>query len=430
MSGIQVLSKGINAGKIKIITTAEQEKALRDALHTEIENKSKACSNRTYDCTIPRIDGYDFCIRHILQDSRAPYKQCAYIYSNNKKCVQAAPKHDIKKDSALTNFCFEHSRLMQLTKTRNSIGKYKQVDSNETLLNDLSHHLNIDKNQPLISNNDTDEEIVDVVTSNVEPFVSYNSTNNFETISEAVRGRKRILDYASDSSSDGDVPTLSNTSKAYEWDTSDDESLDSGEDDVLKHAIIYTTEEATLITKQKMLKLQNLYMEQIDRLHHLLREKRRKYLQSLRKERETLCSIHDQPKETPQERRLYEKLKALNHYHRRNGVEAVLYKKFKEKRFRSAEGYVQKGPHGPVKCIYTEGGVKCGEKIIPCCKYCRKHILEDKKQCLFRACGIEKSGVICQEPVPNIFDDATCVLHISLPVNQKIYTQKGKVLNL
>jgi len=85
MSGIQILNKGNSSSKIKLISTAEQEKALRDALHTEIENKTKACSNRTYDCTIPRIAGYDFCTRHILQDPRAPYKQCAYIYPNNKK---------------------------------------------------------------------------------------------------------------------------------------------------------------------------------------------------------------------------------------------------------------------------------------------------------------------------------------------------------
>lgn len=75
------------------------------------------------------------------------------------------------------------------------------------------------------------------------------------------------------------------------------------------------------------------------------------------------------------------------------------------------------------KCIYTEGGVKCGDRIIPCTKYCRKHILEDKRQILYRSCDIEKSGIKCQEPVFNIFENATCVLHIELP-QQREYTQK------
>lgn len=76
-----------------------------------------------------------------------------------------------------------------------------------------------------------------------------------------------------------------------------------------------------------------------------------------------------------------------------------------------------------MRCIFTEGGVKCGDRIIPASKYCRKHILEDKKQVLFRACNIEKAGVICKEPVPTIFEDTTCTLHIQLPP-QRNYAQK------
>lgn len=76
-----------------------------------------------------------------------------------------------------------------------------------------------------------------------------------------------------------------------------------------------------------------------------------------------------------------------------------------------------------MRCVFTEGGVKCGDRIIPSSKYCRKHILEDKKQVLFRACSIEKAGVICKEPVPGIFEDTTCTLHIQLPP-QRNYAQK------
>lgn len=80
-------------------------------------------------------------------------------------------------------------------------------------------------------------------------------------------------------------------------------------------------------------------------------------------------------------------------------------------------------PSFHVRCIFTEGGVKCGDRIIPSSKFCRKHILEDKRQVLFRACNIEKAGVICKEPVPAIFEDTTCTLHIQLPP-QRNYAQK------
>jgi hypothetical protein len=49
--------------------------------------------------------------------------------------------------------------------------------------------------------------------------------------------------------------------------------------------------------------------------------------------------------------------------------------------------------------------------------------LEDKKQVLFKACGVEKSGIVCQEPLANIFEDATCFLHVQVP-SQRTFTKK------
>ena len=86
------------------------------------------------------------------------------------------------------------------------------------------------------------------------------------------------------------------------------------------------------IAREKLIRLQSLYIDQFRRLQYTLREKRRKYLHALKKEKETLCSIHDQPKDSAKEKKIYEKLKALNRYHRRSGVEAILYRKSLERR--------------------------------------------------------------------------------------------------
>jgi KAT8 regulatory NSL complex subunit 2 len=37
---------------------------------------------------------------------------------------------------------------------------------------------------------------------------------------------------------------------------------------------------------------------------------------------------------------------------------------------------------------------------------------------------VEKSGVVCQEPLANIFEDTTCFLHVQVPSQQKIFTKK------
>lgn len=404
----------------------DQEKALRNQIHMEIEKKSKACSNTAYECALPRLEHYNYCKRHILQDTRAPFKQCAFFFSSNgKRCLEPAPKHDNKKDYG-TNYCFEHSRLTQLTKTKSTIGKYTPVETTETLLHNLAHHVKVDKakQQQQLANcsalkitvhEDDEDGDVDVVTPSVDPYVDI----DVAAINDSAR---IVLDYASDSSSDEEATTIGNTWRGYDMDNSDNESVDSQTEDLLKHAGIYTAEEATMITKEKLIRLQALYIDQFHRLQHVLKEKRRKYLHELRREREQYCSIHDQIKDSPKERKMYEKLKAFNHYHRKYGMESILHRKYLEKRAKATEGLHQKVPSYP-KCAFTEGGVKCGERTLPCCKFCRKHILEDKKQVLFKACGVEKSGVICQEPLANLFEDSTCYLHVELPA-QKTFTKK------
>jgi KAT8 regulatory NSL complex subunit 2 len=298
------------------------------------------------------------------------------------------------------------------------------LDSTEILTQSLAHHVKIDKVKPQSTTKITpfdDDEEIDVVTPTVDPFLDLNA-------SEINNRGKSILDYASDSSSDDDnlTTTLANTWRSHELDNSDIESVDSDEDP-LKHAGVYTVDEVVTISKEKMQHLQALYIDQFQRLQHVLREKRRQYLQDIKKEKDIYSNIHDQFKDSPRERKLYSNLKAMNHYHRRHGTEALLHRQFMEKRQKQLEPALMAAPVVPQKnipkCIFSEGGVKCNERSIPCCRFCRKHIMEDKKQILFKACGVEKSGIICQEPVQNIFDDSACVLHTTMP-HPKVYIKR------
>ncbi|XP_052871040.1 KAT8 regulatory NSL complex subunit 2 [Anopheles cruzii] len=408
-------------------TIDQHDKNLRTQIYLDIERKAKSCSYTLYECSLPRLDSYAYCFRHILQEPDAPYKQCGYYYANGKRCGEPSPKYDAKKDYG-TNYCFEHSRQTQLSKTKSTIGKLVPVETTETLLHSLAHHAKVDKikqhsqgNTPLkiTVHEDDDDNDVDVVTPSVDPFVDVDVTSINDS-------RRIVLDYASDSSSNEEEtlqPTYGGSWKGHDMDNSDNESVDSQGDDPLKHAGIYTAEEVTRITKEKLSRLQSLYVQQLHRLQHVLCDKRRTYLQDLRKERETRCSIYDQIQETPRERQRYAKLKGLNRYHRKYGVESILQRKYLEKRAKATEGLQQKPPSLP-KCAYTEGGVKCGERTLPCCKFCRKHILEDKKQVLFRVCGIEKGGVICQEPLATLFENATCPLHVELPAQRTFNKRK------
>ncbi|KAH8361141.1 hypothetical protein KR200_011094 [Drosophila serrata] len=403
--------------------TPEKEQQLRDQIHSELA-KIKYCANPTYECSLMRVEGHEYCIRHILRDPRSNYRQCTHVYANGRKCINAVPKFDNKKELILTTLCFEHNRQTQLQKTHLAVGRVRKlVETNETLLNSLSSHINVEGIKPEPLKQEPDDDEIDVVSPHVTPFDFQDHRNSIGDIVESARKRRRILDYASDSSSnDEDPPCVRNTAQDIEFNESDYDSIDSEDDDPLKHAGVYTRAEAVRVAETKLIKLQGLYREQVSHLQHVLKQRRRKYLHDIRREREIYCNIHDQLKDTPHERKLYDQLKALNTYHRRQGMEAVLYKKLKEKRARDTL-YASKSSSNP-KCVFTEGGVKCGERTLPCCKHCRKHILEDKRQVLFRACGVERSGVVCQEPVTSILEDSNCVLHLTVAPAKRQYIQK------
>ncbi|EFN60234.1 Uncharacterized protein C12orf41-like protein [Camponotus floridanus] len=337
---------------------------------TKRPKQIQSCLYASYECTQPCLEGYSYCARHILEDSNAPYKQCAFVYNTNgKKCQNPAPKLDRRDIS----YCNEHSRKAQIARIK-SMSRRSLPQTPEMLLLNLSHYA-----KPIDSSAEDTEDEGGKIRA-LDPFTEVDAYRVNASGSD-------ILDYASSSESDVEPTVVNDTLRGVYLDDSDNESLHSPQEDPLK------------------------------RLQYILREKRRKYLLALKKEKETFCSIHDQTKETAKEKKLYEKLKALNRYHRRSGAEAILYRKSLERRAQVTEP-TQKPPNMS-KCVFTEGGVKCGERTLPSAKHCRKHILKDQHQVLFKACGAVRSDVECHEPVPVIFD-SHCVFHMNLPPSCKL----------
>lgn len=78
----------------------------------------QTCAFTQRACTQPRIEGWDFCIKHILEDKNAPYRQCSYVSSKNaKRCPNAAPKPD-KKDGYMFIPHLKHIRTVRVGRRR------------------------------------------------------------------------------------------------------------------------------------------------------------------------------------------------------------------------------------------------------------------------------------------------------------------------
>uniref|UniRef100_T1JJY2 KANL2-like probable zinc-finger domain-containing protein n=1 Tax=Strigamia maritima TaxID=126957 RepID=T1JJY2_STRMM len=73
--------------------------------YSPVDNKP-LCSYSTKLCKQRRLNGYAFCIRHILEDKSAPFKQCAHVAKyNNQKCTNPIPTNEDRE------YCNSHMQV-------------------------------------------------------------------------------------------------------------------------------------------------------------------------------------------------------------------------------------------------------------------------------------------------------------------------------
>uniref|UniRef100_A0A8D0DMP9 KAT8 regulatory NSL complex subunit 2 n=1 Tax=Salvator merianae TaxID=96440 RepID=A0A8D0DMP9_SALMN len=357
-----------------------------------------SCSFAHRPCSQPRLEGHEFCIKHILEDRNAPFKQCSYISTKNgKRCPNAAPKPE-KKDGV--SFCAEHARRNALA-LQAQMKKSNPSPVRESLLCQLS---------------------------------SYAKTELGAQPAESSRSEaSRILD--EDSWSDGEQEPLT-VDQTWRGDPdSEADSIDSDQEDPLKHAGVYTAEEVALIMREKLIRLQSLYIDQFKRLQHLLKEKKRRYLHSRKLEHEAIginhcCSAHrqfwDEARSSlltgpegllAKERENLKRLKYLRRYRQRYGAEALLHQQLKERRMLATEGAAQQAhtTRSSQRCLAFVDDVRCSNQSLPMTRHCLTHICQDTNQLLFKLCqGSEEAP--CSKPVPvSLSEDPCCPLHLQLP---------------
>lgn len=221
---------------------------------------------------------------------------------------------------------------------------------------------------------------------------------------------------------------------------SDSENMDSDQDDSLRHAGVYTAEEVSLILRDKMLKLQSLYVWQFKYLQHLLRQKYKTYLQKMQKSKDAHHSLHQSLADNSNEWALQwckqeiQKFNAISKYHRYHGQEALLKDKVREKRKAMIEGESYQ-PRSFIRCAFNKDE-QCYNPILPLSQYCktRKYslivvctfkglshffllpdILYDKNQILFRPCAAGDPP--CFNPVISTRRNNTCLSHMDLKSN-------------
>ncbi|XP_071101596.1 INO80 complex subunit D-like isoform X2 [Haliotis cracherodii] len=91
--------------------------------YSAVDNKP-LCSFSAKLCNQRRLNGYAFCVRHILEDPTAPFKRCAYVAkSSNQMCTQPIPKHEERL------YCNNHMQVLgMLPRKERKPKKEKEVN--------------------------------------------------------------------------------------------------------------------------------------------------------------------------------------------------------------------------------------------------------------------------------------------------------------
>ena len=477
------------------------------------DESSLLCGYSGHLCGREKLSGHNFCLRHILEPDRGVihssqpinkpanpaiaiaqqlFKQCNYTISHrqtvlgsngvpttitgHRRCTRPAPKSD-RKDG----FCTEHSRRALMA--RQKTGRKRSSDPVLNSLEDLSHYKVLAGSGdgdmalaiPSARNQSTGTSIVGHPSKlpklDVNGFGSTAESTNqtkVDTLDLMMKRIPYINARAFDSSElegdcdGGDSSDPMNVESAR-WrpaddglgnyadpeELSDSESLDSEIDNPLKYAGAYSAEEVIRLMREKLIRLQKLYIDQFQRLRYLLKDEARKFNIRLLLERDILdlgsiwmnsrldSSVSPNNKEadkkeersTHENDAWYEKIKSLSHYQNPKGLEAVLHHQQMERRVKHGEsGCAVNNINNPVgsgnsssihinvhslstsvgsvsgtnisgfgatyeqtilpKCSYhLTSSTKCGDPVIPLSKFCIKHILEDTAQGLFRACS-------------------------------------------
>ncbi|XP_063953620.1 KAT8 regulatory NSL complex subunit 2-like isoform X1 [Lytechinus pictus] len=337
-------------------------------------SESLFCNYPHRICMQDRYESYEYCLNHILEDRSAPFKQCNFVSTKTgQKCHKPAPKADRKE-----GYCPAHARKASQMRHKAAL-KAKPTDAVKDTLDDLDY---------------------------------YRPTSVRSVPEVPASLATKILDYGSESESEGD-PLLLDQGWRGTTD-SDAESVDSEQEDALKFAGVYTAEETALITRDKLIRLQSLYINQFKRLQHVMKEKRRSYLVALRQEREAF-GIDFGVITDPKQKRKFHEYQAARGFRRRRGKEALLYQKSKQRRIQATPDYQGK-QNVPLmlQCCYKScEGEQCNKFSLPLAKFCKDHILMDPKQVLYSECS--KGRGVCDKPASLMSPDESCILHMGLP---------------
>ncbi|XP_054714966.1 KAT8 regulatory NSL complex subunit 2-like [Uloborus diversus] len=318
-------------------------------------------------CYQPRLDGFEYCIRHILEDKNAPFKQCSFVHPNNKKrCTNAAPKSE-KNERRDTVLCPFHMK-QALRKGRSSRIRRRVPDGPSGLLKKLEHYCTKPNHDKSYVRSTVKEKSSRIPTVGHFP-LSLSTPGNLEDEGE---------------SCDIQNTGIRSIEENPEW--------LAGVPTCLRHAGVFTSKELLKFTVEKIKRLQKAYCNELESIQHKLLQNQREVASLLKKQPEGESSLDFDQMDSVESKLL----KSMLSYRHLSHTEKLLH--FRAEQKRAALGLEDLNVADISFCSFEENGNSCSKRALLLTKFCRDHILSDPNQVLYKPCRLA-SKENCNMPV-------------------------------
>ncbi|KAF2069461.1 hypothetical protein CYY_009225 [Polysphondylium violaceum] len=392
---------------------------------SSIVDGKRLCASTKKICSKRPMEGYRYCIKHILEDPRAPFKQCEFISTKSlKQCTNPVSIYETDP-----RFCVSHRHIIESTQKRNT--ELSSGLSPPELDTPKKKILKVLSRQGLSKGKFYDEYKGQLATLREQHKEKQQRLQEIEIQKQQQAAEEEEESNSSSNNNNNNNNNtrhhgISNESNYFSQDPSEDKHLFKPIND--NNMELYNSfdsdfyfSQSTLLTEEELIqrrkvyisKLTLLYKKQYSRFRERLRILRRHYITSIM---ESNNEIIDKDKEKEIDQEIDKEIDKEIDREIEKEIENKLTSTSKPKTTTSkttttTTTTTNKNEIKPKLCFKTN----CTANPVLLSKYCFNHILEDGNQRLFIGCTYQTSvDRRCNYPILKLQIPTLCKEHLEI----------------
>ncbi|XP_078376847.1 uncharacterized protein LOC144660154 isoform X3 [Oculina patagonica] len=349
-------------------------------IHSSPLDGKLLCSYSEKLCKQRRLNGYAFCIRHVLEDKNAPFKQCQFVAKyNGHQCTNPIP---FAEDRI---YCNSHLQVLgivpkKVRRKKPGEGVESEVNSSSSI-SESKGRTDVLTTPALTNMPSIPPQLFPFRLKKPKNQPQKRAYTNIPAIEELRESRRKWQKDRAD------------LFKIYGIDSSDDDS--SSEGDEMPWQQMWLSSDSDIdydalrrenncleadIRTAKISRLSTQLRRQLHQLRRTLRSRRNRYKDLLASGSVLVKAVHSNSSAC---------------------VDSLLENSKKSRKARPR----------PAKCLtktcaFSQDDVQCNKKAFPYTKFCKDHIMNDSKQVLYAQCTAKwPGGLQCSVPVFDVIHE-------------------------